>query len=168
MRKRSLLTLFGGAVLALTMTSLAWACITVRGQTSVKVLGQEADAECEGEYQCVSPGDRIVASAKGAIAGEEYWLHFRNYTRTGTFPHEAPRDQECGGGFAGRAVDDDVRISNKSSTSDIEGRIGKLKGLIPEGAQPSSSFGGTLGPALVCFVTEDSNIYTFSEALTVM
>lgn len=168
-KRRSLLAVFGGALLALSATSLAWACITVRGQTEIaRVITDNTATKCEGDYQCVSPGDRVVASATGAVAGETYWLHFRNYSRTSGLPTADPRTKNCGGSTQGRLIDDDIKISTQSRVSTIEGTIPKLKGMIPESAKPSSEFEGLLGPALLCFVTEDQNTYTYSEAITVM
>jgi hypothetical protein len=156
-----------GIAVPLVVASIAWACITVRGQAEVKRvihLGGKI-ADCNADMPCVAPGDKVIVSATGAVAGETYWLHFRNYSRTND---PTTTRQECGGGFAGRLIDDDVRIGNKPVTSDISGRIRKSAGIIPESAQPSSAYGGLLGPALLCFVTEDQNIYTYSATVTVM
>ncbi len=152
--------------IVLAIASAAWACITVQGPTEIgsviRTSAESSEAACaadqDNQQPCAAPGDFIKVSAKGAIPLTEFFLHMRNYQRSSL----------GGSSCFGNRVDPDVRLTKKSRLSDAEGNIATLKGQIPLTTKPTTSNGGVLGPAMVCFVDGERNISTQADTLTII
>lgn len=161
--RKILLVPFSAVAFVLIAASLAWACITVRGEATIaKVVHKSdaaADAECAEGENCAAPGDVIKAKATGAIPLTEFFLHLKNYSATST------NKNHC----YGNPVSADEKISKKSVFSDETGAIGVTKGVIPEHAESTTGTPGSLlGPALVCFIDPTRNILTEADTLTII
>lgn len=162
-RRKVFLVPFTAVAFVLIATSLAWACITVKGEATIaKIVHKSdagADADCAEDENCAAPGDVIKATATGTVPLTEYFLHLRNYSTMS-------RDKRhC----YGNAVEGDEKISKKSVMSDETGAIRKLKGIIPDHADSTTGTVGALrGPALVCFIDPTRNILTEADTLTII
>ncbi|HVM35747.1 MAG TPA: hypothetical protein VM784_10420 [Actinomycetota bacterium] len=159
-RKYLLLTASALAIL-LAFASVAWACITVKGEATIVDVKRKAAAaeyeDCAEGEACAHAGDVIVAAAKGAIGATEYYLHMRQYTPPGW-------SDQLGDSCWGYGPTEDTRVSKKSVTSSRTGKIRAVKGIVPD----YGSSNAVLGPVAVCFVDTEKNIYTNSDYLTII
>jgi hypothetical protein len=160
-RRKVLLVPFSAVAFVLIATSLAWACITVKGEATIAKVVHKSDAaaDCGDEEKCAAPGDVIKAKATGSVPLTEYFLHFRNYNATNR------NKTNC----YGNAVEPDEKISTKSVVSDETGKIRALKGTIPASAESTTGTPNSLfGPSLVCFIDTSRNILTEADTLTII
>ncbi len=162
-RRKVLLVPFSAIAFVLIATSLAWACITVKGEATIAKIVHKSDAsanaDCGEDENCAAPGDIIKAKATGAVPLTEFFLHLRNYSATST------SKRHC----YGNAAEADEKISTKSVMSDETGKIRALNGVIPEHAQATTGTPNSLlGRALVCFIDPSRNILTEADTLTIL
>lgn len=153
MLRKSFLLSLAIAGLALTLASVAWACTTVQGSTTLSATSGAA-------------GSTLTATGDNALANHSGWtIHFLNYKSTQDTMFT------CMGTAPGGAPVGDQDISSPPGTtygSTNTGHIpalGTATGKIPPKAQKTLT---PLDPALICFVDSGYNNATNAASFTVL
>lgn len=142
MSRRIALGVLTAAAVALALASVAYACTTVRGATTVTPTSG-------------TPGTTVTATGTNAPAGSRaYDLRFLNF--------KSDRDSmnTC---MSGSLLDPDQKIGGPT-TSDASGNIAATTGVIPAGAKQTP---GT-NVAWICFVSSGYGYATGPASFTVL